>query len=495
MSSHSALPSPSAVADQEPPPPPSSTPRARADRSLPTTARADLTKDVGAVLMFLISLGSTFWVTEYSTRSILEEWPMAVLAGLTALGVVVSSVLCRFMPRPTPAVHLIRLVPAGLLIAAALIYLLAVALGLQGWTTPGFGNGYLLVLALGLVAALPRSGDPVTQRPSLWAWLGLAIVGILAVAHLLLPVYAEAWEMNELRLGGILASLLLLAVVPLVSLWAPLQGLRPGLRVMGLTVLLFKILSAFNEGPAWFAGPFLGTFGLDEAILFAGLLALGMPAERQAGRRFARAAAVLCLAVAVALPLLRLAAARGAWESINTSTYWALAGAGLAAIVFLALQGSRRRAQVFPALAVTAVLFVVSIQQGFFSLLSGDVDVVAVVLSVLALLLITTVRLDRDPGFDILPVALQQRYATEPGKLETLTARAYQHSAIVLSVISVVTGPLGILFGMFAFHRAREAESAGLLTTASRIIAGLGITLGIASFLVLPAWLSALGTF
>ncbi len=454
---------------------------------------ADLTKDLGALILFVLALESTFWVTKYSSLSVLEEWPMAVLAALAAAGVLVSGVLRRMMTRPAPAVHLIRLVPAGLLIAAALLYLFAVTLGLRAWTSPGFGNGYLLVLALGIVAALPRSGDTLTQKPSLWTWFGVSLVGCLAVAHLLLPVYADAWNTEAPRVSRILVALVLLALIPVVSLWAPLQGLRPGLRILGLTVLVVKVLDAFGDDSVWFATEVLGVFGLDEALLLAGLLALGTRSEQQTGRRFARSAAVLTLAVALITTLVQLVTFQGGWAWLSSSQeFWLVAGGGLAVTVFLALQGRRRRAHVFPALGIALVLFAATIPEFFgYGFVS---DRLAVSVAVVALLLITVVRLDRDPSFDILPPALKNRHASDPAQLDSMEARAYQQAALVLAVVSVITGPIGILLGIFAFHRAQEAEAAGLLTTAPRMIAGLGIIVGILSLFVMPAWLAALGS-
>jgi hypothetical protein len=454
---------------------------------------ADLTKDLGALILFVLALESTFWVTKHSSLSVLEEWPMAVLAVLAAAGVLASGVLRRMMTRPAPAVHLIRLVPAGLLIAAALLYLFAITLGLRAWTSPGFGNGYLLVLALGIVAALPRSGDPLTQKPSLWTWFGVSLVGCLAVAHLLLPVYADAWNTEAPRVSRILVALVLLALVPVASLWAPLQGLRPGLRILGLTVLVVKVLDAFGDDSVWFATEGLGVFGLDEALLLAGLLALGTRSEQQTGRRFARSAAVLTLAVALIATLVQLVTFQGGWAWLSSlPEFWLVAGGGLAAIVFLALQGSRRRAHVFPALGAALVLFALPVPEFLqFEFLPERLPVVA---AVVVLLLITVVHLDRDPSFDILPPALKNRYASDPIQLDAMQARAYQQSALVLAVVSVITGPIGILMGIFAFHRAREAEAAGLLTTAPRMIAGFGIIVGIASLFVVPAWLAALGS-
>jgi hypothetical protein len=456
-------------------------------------AGADLTKDLGAIVLFFLALGSTFWVGRSSSDSLSEDGLMAILAGLTALGVLVSAIQRRVMSHPTLTVHLIRMVPAGLVITVALFYLLALPLGLRGWTPSGLGNGYLLVLALGIVAALPRSDDPLTQKPSLWTWFGLSILGCFAVAHLLLPFYADAWNITGPMAGRILTCLLLLAVVAAVSLWAPLQGLRPGLRILGLTVLAVKVLGAFEEGVVWFAGLNLGVFGLDEALLLAGLLALGGRSEQQPGRRFARSAAVLSLGVALMATLLQLVVFQGEWEALSsTPGFWPVAFGGLATVVFLALQGSRRRAHVFPALGVALVLFAAPIPQ--LMEFAFSIDHLAVSVAVVVLLLITVVRLDRDRGFAILPPALKNRYASDPVQLDAMEARAYQQSALVLAVVAVVTGPIGILMGIFAFHRAREAEAAGLLTTAPRIIAGFGIIVGIVSLFVVPAWLAALGS-
>jgi hypothetical protein len=455
-------------------------------------AGADLTKDLGAIILFLLALGSTFWVGRSSSDPLSEDGLMAILAGLAALGVLVSGILRRVMSHPTLTVHLIRLAPAGLVIAVALFYLLALPLGLRGWTPSGLANGHLLALALGIIAALPRSGDPLTQKPSLWTWFGLSIIGCIAVAHLLLPFYADKWNITGPMADRILTSLLLLAVVAVVSLWAPLQGLRPGLCIMGLTVLAVKVLGAFEEGAVWFAGLNLGVFGLDEALLLAGLLALGARSEHQPGRRFARSAAVLSLGVALMATVLQLVIFQGDLETLSSMPgFWPVTGAGLATIVFLALQGSRRRAHVFPALGVALVLFAAPIPELFgYEFVT---ERLAVSVAVVVLLLITVVRLDRDPGFDILPPALKNRHASDPVQLDAMEASAYQQSALVLAIVAVVTGPIGILMGIFAFHRAREAEAAGLLTTAPRIIAGFGIIVGIVSLFVVPAWWSAIG--
>jgi hypothetical protein len=491
MSSHSALSTPPAATEPGSPQPPPA-PRSQPKGTPPSRPGADLTKDLGAIALFLLALGSTFWVTKYSSLSLLDEWPMAVLAGLVAFGVLVSGVLRRMMDRPAPAVHLIRLVPACLLIAAALLYLLAITLGLRAWTSPGFGNGYLVVLALGIVAALPRSGDPLTRKPSLWTWFGVSLVGCLAIAHLLLPAYADAWGITGPMASRILVSLVLLAVVPVVSLWAPLQGLRPGLRIMGLTVLVVKVLDAFEDDSVWFASESLGVFGLDEALLLAGLLALGTRSEQQTGRRFARTAAVLTLAVALVVVLSQLVFSQGGWAWVSLPAFWPIPVGGLAVAVFLALQGSRRRAHVFPALGAALVLFTLPVPQ--FLSFEFIPERLPVVVAVVVLLLIAVVRLDRDPSFDILPPTLKNRHASDPVQLDAMEARAYQQSALVLAIVSVITGPIGILLGIFAFHRAREAEAAGLLTTAPRMIAGLGIIVGILSLFVVPAWLAALGS-
>lgn len=492
MSSHSAFSEPSAAAALEPPQP-LHAPHSRSEELPPSMTMADLTKDLGTILLALLALGSTFWVGRSSTDSVSQVGLMATLVGLAALGVLFSGILRRVMSRPTLTVHLIRLVPAGLVIAVALFSLLALPLGLRGWTPSGLGDGHLLVLAVGIFAAMPRSGDPLTEMPFLWNWFGLSIVSCLAVAHLLLPVYIDTWNITDPVAGRILTSMLLLVVVAAVSLWSPLQGLRPALGILGLTTLVVKVLVAFEEGRAWFGGLNLVVLGLDEALLIAGLLALGARSEQQSGRRFARAVAVVSLGVAVIMSLLQLVMIQGEWGALGTIPgSWLVAGAGLATIVFLVQQGSRRRAQVFPALGAALALFAapipVLLSYGFVT------DRLTVSVAVVVLLLVTVVRLDRDPSFEVLPPALKNRHASDPMQLAALEAKAYQQSALVLAVVAVVTGPIGILMGVFAFHRAREAEASGLLTTAPRIIAGFGIIVGIVSLFVVPSWLASLGS-
>lgn len=474
------------------------TPRTRdrhADGSYTTSIPADLAKDLGAIALFFLALGSTFWVSGFRPYTVAEEWPLTTLATLTVVGVVASRILLRLTAVPAPTAHLLRLVPSVLLTAAALLYLLLMSVGVGvAASEPGIGNGFLVVLALGIVAALPRSGDPMTRDPRIWMWFGLAIAACAGLANLLLPFFSDDWEADSFNVASVVLNVLFVVLVPLVALWPALGALRPALRIMGLALLAFAVLNAFNEEQALFAGGSGAALEFPEALLIAGLLSFGVNAEKQSGRRFAQAASILALATAVLDLAPNLLMAWGDGEIALTPPFWSIAGGAVALIVFLALHRGRRRAQVLPAMIAAAVLFALTTLVHILGSYS-DAASSGVSLAITVLLLIALVRVDRDPGFDILPANFRANTGSEATQLHDSEARAYQQSAAALAVFSVVTGPAGILLSLSSFHRARQAEDAGLLTNAIRIIAGFGMSLGVISIFAWPLWTTALQSF
>lgn len=456
-----------------------------------TSTGGDLNKDLGTLALYLVALGSTFWSTGTRSYPLFEEWPLLVLASLTVIGTLASGLLIRAKAVPVAAGHLLRLVPAGLLIAAAVVYLLLLSFGIGvSASDPGLGNGFLLVLALGIVACLPRSGDPIAQHPRIWTRCGLVLAALAGIANLLLPFFSDDWDAASFGAATLTLNVLLVALIPAAALWSPLAALRPALSMAGLASLAWVALGAFDENSTQFAGSFGAALGLDDAVLLAGLLSLGTGIQRQSGRTFTVGASILALVTGLLTLLVTLAAFRGDWHFMETPEAMSISGGIIAMVVFLALHRGTRRAQTLPALIIAAALFTMAALaslMGFSSSWHGGLT-----LSLAVVLLIAIVRLDRDPGFAILPTHYRTSTDVTAIPAKAAEARAYQQSAAVLAVLSVLTGPAGILVSLSAFHRARQAEQAGLLTTAIRIIAGLGMIVGIASIFAWPLWAASL---
>ncbi|MGJ9402423.1 hypothetical protein [Arthrobacter sp. KK5.5] len=446
-------------------------PPRRAPATRPT--RGDFSKDLGAIVVYGFGLAAMFFAGETFTRPVHEELLVLILASITVAAVVVSAVLRSLGFVASFVAVLVRWIPAALLLLGSFSFLIGLFLDLSGnEANPGLGNGFVLMIVLAILAGAPRSTEDTIRTRIIWGWFAAGLLTVLTIVNLIFAFQATNPESS-------VPAVLVVAAAAAALLWLPVPAGRSVAAFAGIGLLAALLLVPGSPDATRIGGEFSSWLSFPTMLMLIGLLALGFPRARADARLFADGTAwVVALAAAAVLVVNAPALAVLSWTGPQLLAILS----GVAAVVHLAVRRSDRRARVLPALATSAALLVlttVSLVFQSFGSAFGPFMHLVIVLAVLALVAVS--RLDRDPGFRILTPALTAYHGENHAAAAAVEASAYRQSAGVLAGLSLLTGPLGILFGQLALGRANRAETSGLHTTAIRMVAGTGIAVGVAT--------------